>query len=244
MAKSANGLRRTKARTERLSESLDSLKTDCKRVIIGLDISSSVVGVCALLSDGEEENIKKPLHLGWISLKNKNSLWEKAFEVEEKLRSLRFRLEDDIMRKYGVETQFRVGYEEPLQRLSGGSAPSSAATITMLARFNGMVGLLASQVFNDAAPDGFSVHEARKGAGIKIQRGKGVKVPQKEQVFSEACKLLGTSWVVQRTKRDGSVVPRDECMDATDAWVVAVAYWKALNRVLGGTRTFVRVDEE
>jgi hypothetical protein len=232
-------LKRTRARNQRISESFDSLQDECKRVIIGLDISSSVVGVCAILQ-GEPDSIQKPLHLGWINLKNFNNLWDKAREVEEKLEALRYRLEDDIMKRFGAETQFRVGYEEPLQRLSGGNAASSAATITMLARFNGMVGLLASQIFGDDAPDSFSVHEARKGAAIKINRGKGVKTPQKEQVFTEVCKQLGTAWVVNKTKRDGSVVPREECMDATDAWVVAVAYLNAVQKV----GRFQRVDQD
>jgi hypothetical protein len=233
--KKTSVLKRTNERKKRIvnDESLDSLKENVKKVVIGLDISSSVVGVCAIVCDESYiENKKKPLFLGWINLKNLNNLWEKSRFVEEKLKEIKFKIEDEIIRLHSQEVCFRVGFEEPLQRLSGGNAPSSAGTITMLARFNGMVGLIASQVFEDDAPDGFSVHDARKGAGIILRRGKGVKTPQKEQVFEAACRTLGKDWLVYRTKRDGEKVVRDECMDATDAWVVALAYVNALNKVL------------
>lgn len=223
--------KRQRARVTRLAESEDSLSDEVETVVIGLDISSRVVGVCAVHVD-DTRALTKPLLITWIKLHNLGDFWERARKVEEVLEDMRDKLTDDVQRAAGKAVRFRVGYEEPLERLSGGSG-SSSGTITKLARFNGMVGLVASQVFCDDAPDGFTVHEARKLAGIKLRRGKGVKTPHKEQVFQQVVQIVGDSWVVKRTKRTGEEVPRDECLDASDAWVVAAAYYNSLRKHLG-----------
>jgi hypothetical protein len=192
-----------------------------KVVIIGLDISTSVLGICAI----DVEEPLKPLEISWLKLQKFKDMWQKADEVKKVLNKVKSRLH----KTYGKNIIFRVAYEEPLQRLSsgkGGKMMSSAATIVKLSRFNGIVGYIAGEVFCDARPAGYTPHEARKYCKIKIQKGVGVK--EKVQTYEQVVKLIGSEWLIYRTKNDGEVVVREECLDATDAWVVCNAYLENL----------------
>jgi hypothetical protein len=168
-------------------------------------------------------DISKPLHLGWIKLSNeKGGLWKRAALVEEELRRIKNLVEARIKSTDpGRIVQWHVAYETPLIRLSsgkGGKMTSSAQTISTLCRFNGMIGILAAQIFKFPEPIGFGAAEARTAAKIKIKRDSDKKA--KEQVFDRVCEIIGTDWLL--FKRGGNA-PKDECMDATDAWVIAVA---------------------
>lgn len=192
-----------------------------KVVIIGLDISTSVLGICAI----DAENPMEPIEISWLRLQKFKDMWQKAEEVKKILNKVKNR----IYKSHGKNIVFRIGYEEPLQRLStgrGGRMMSSASTIVKLARFNGIVGYIAAEVFGDARPIGYTPHEARKHCGIKIKKGIGVK--EKVQTFEQVVERIGDEWLVHRTKRDGEVVVRDECLDASDAWVVSNAYLECL----------------
>lgn len=181
-------------------------------LLVGLDISTSCTGICVL-----QPSCNIPLYIGWERTQKYNTLWEKERVIRSVFQTLKDRLDPDGSKA------FRVAYEEPLIRLSAGrgGAISSAATITTLARFNGMVGLAAAQVFGDPEPVGYTVHEARKGCRILLSRK--VKIPEKEQVFQQVVKRIGDEWVEYRTKKDGTVIVREQCLDASDAWVVAEA---------------------
>jgi hypothetical protein len=176
------------------------------KIHIGLDISTSTVGVCAIYED-----IKKPLYMGYISLSKYRDIWEKAEVVEEKLKEIR----DNLLLQY-PDAKFGVAYEEPMQRLSGGN--SSSGVIVKLAWFNGFVACLSSNIFGFRKPIPLESRDARRLSGLKIS--KKIKIKEKVQAFNYVVSKIGDEWV--EYKRTGSV--KDQCLDASDAWIIATAY--------------------
>ena len=96
---------------------------------------------------------------------------------------------------------------------------SSAQTISMLLRFNGIVSQLARKQFH-VDPEYISANHARKVVGVKLQRTAVAGMSQKEQVFKHMSEndLLNFPWPV---KKGGKLV--DWSRDATDAYVIAKA---------------------
>ena len=116
--------------------------------ILGLDVSTSCTGWCVVNQEGTLVDI------GSIPLAKYKSVYTKAGEVSNAL--------SGIMINHDIET---VYIEENLQSFRRGF--SSAQTLSTLARFNGIVSLLAYQQF-DIEPLHINVNSARKSLGIKI----------------------------------------------------------------------------
>ncbi len=176
-------------------------------IILGLDVSTSCTGVCVLdsntLPDQFHSNIK---WLDRIEFKGCKTFWDKVDRVEEYLASLE--------KSHHIS---RVVLEEPLMGFRPGM--SSAQTISMLLRFNGIVSNLARKQFG-VTPEYISANHARKACGIKLQRTAVAGMSQKEQVFKHMSEhdLSGWHWAV---KKNGQFV--DWSRDATDAYVIARA---------------------
>ena len=171
--------------------------------ILGLDVSTSTVGWCILKNkDGSF------VSAGAIELKKK-SIFEKAEIVRTELRNLNS--------KYFIED---VAIEENLQAFRPGF--SSAKTIVTLARFNGIVTLLAFEETN-IQPDFVNVNSARKAVGLKIDRKS--ESSTKDQVFSFVkSRIPDYDWPTRMMKsgpRKGLVLFADSCYDISDAYVVA-----------------------
>ena len=172
---------------------------------LGLDVSTSNVGWCIV--DAHAELIAA----GAIELSKKKNIFEKCKEVRSQLSGLHINHEITS-----------VSIEENLQAFRPGF--SSAKTIVTLARFNGMVTLMCNDEFA-IEPQFLNVNNARKLAGLKIDRKSGVNT--KDQVFRFAKeKNPDFQWPMRTLKsgaRKGSVIPADSCYDIADAYIVAVA---------------------
>ena len=178
------------------------------QLILGLDVSTSVTGVCILNSDiTPDEKGSHILHLDRIEFKKCKTLWEKADIVALEL--------SDLLKKFPGD--YSVFLEEPLLGFQKGM--SSATTITTLMRFNGIVSYISREIFK-VDPDYISSSHARKVCGIKMQRTAIAGMSGKEQVFKYMSEndLKHVQWP---TKKNGAAV--DWSRDATDSYVIARA---------------------
>ena len=166
-------------------------------MILGLDISTSVTGVALIDNDGSYVTT-----VSWNTKKPKE-LFEKA-KINQLASDLKAEIEHKKLDKIYIE--------QPLMFLSSGM--SSAATITKLAKFNGMVSWLVYEVFG-ITPEYIGVTTARKSCGIKVPRGKKGKDCVMSFLLDNEPKFT-----VEYT-RNGN--PRPEAFDRADALVIAKA---------------------
>ena len=175
-------------------------------MIVGLDASTSTVGICILDENGEI------LQNYFLKLKKQKELCTKGDVFKDEL--------EKIASKYDVTHVF---IEDYAQRMARGT--SSAATITRLAAWNGICQYLSYQVFH-VHPEVLNVARARKLLQIKTQSKKKTGIPVKDQVFAWVTDHLSAEWptkVLQSGPRKGQEVILDEAKDMADAWVVAKA---------------------
>ena len=178
-------------------------------LVMGLDVSTSCTGICIL--DSEKQPDEAGSHivvLDRIEFKKCVTLWDKADRVKSELLA--------YVSKLG-ETPAVFALEEPLLGFSKGM--SSAATITTLMRFNGIVSYIGRSLFQ-VDPVYLSAASARKSCGVKLQKTSVAGMPQKEQVFKHMSEN-DLRHVVWPTKKSGA--PADWSRDATDAYVIARA---------------------
>lgn len=182
-------------------------------IILGLDVSTSCTGICVLDDAAKKGDIIDPNawnhQVKWldrIEFKGCKTFWDKVDRVEAYLQ---------VLEKSHHVT--RIVLEEPLMGFRPGM--SSAQTISMLLRFNGIVSQLARKQFG-IEPEYISANHARKVCGIKLQRTAVAGMSQKEQVFKYMSEndLLNFPWP---TKKSGQLA--DWSRDATDAYVIARA---------------------
>ena len=183
-------------------------------MILGLDISTSVVGYTVLQDSGVVSLID------YCNLKKEPDLMEKA----DKMRSCF----EKLSKEYHV-TQIYV--EENLQAFRPGA--SSAATIAKLARFNGIVSYVAYEIFG-IKPNFLNVTKARSLVGLKIQRQKSCGIKTKDQVLNWAkVKLPHIAWptkVLKGGPRKGQAVFLEECYDMADSFVISLAGFEQLKQ--------------
>lgn len=123
-------------------------------MILGLDVSTSVVGVCVMDDD-------KIVETTYWDLRKIDGLYEKASVIEYKFK--------DIQVTYSIDA---VYIEEALQMFGAGL--SSATTIATLQKFNGIVSWLCFQQFG-TSPVHINPTSARSFCGIKVPRGQKAK---------------------------------------------------------------------
>ena len=170
-------------------------------MILGLDISTSVIGICLL-----HQNQAK---IDFLNLEKQKDIFRKAELFKKKM--IEIKNDNDIT---------IVGIEENLQAFRPGL--SSAKTILSLARFNGICSYISEEVFG-LTPDFVNVNSARKINGVKIDRksGKNTKeqildfVSQREPLFNWPTKVLKSG------PRKDTVVLLKECYDMADAYIIA-----------------------
>jgi len=177
-------------------------------LVLGLDVSTSTTGVCILdpsiLPDNKGSHL---LYLDRVEFKKCKTFWEKTDLIAAEFIIL--------LQKY--PGQFTVALEEPLMGFRAGM--SSAATITTLMRFNGIVSYIARDIFK-VDPVYIASSRARKLCGIKMQRTSVAGISGKEQVF-QYMQVNDLSHVRWPTKKNGD--PVDWSRDATDSYVIARA---------------------
>ena len=177
-------------------------------LILGLDVSTSVTGVCVIDSNIQpDDKGSHIIHLDRIEYKKCKTLWDKADTTAEYLQSLLKNNSGD----------YKVALEEPLMGFRTGM--SSATTITTLMRFNGIVSYISRGIFG-IDPEYISSSHARKLCGIKMQRTSIAGMSGKEQVFKYMSEhdLCHVKWP---TKKNGE--PVEWSRDSTDAYVIARA---------------------
>jgi len=162
-------------------------------MILGLDVSTSIVGVCILEND-------KIVYADYIDLRKVGSFFEKARKVETTLK--------EVKEKYDVKHVF---IEQALMFFRRGG--STAKTMSVLQRFNGIVSWQSYQIFGDD-PQYITPISARSKCGIKVARGKKAKAVVMEHfIKSQEFEIIYT--------RHGNV--QKYCYDIADAIVVARA---------------------
>lgn len=150
------------------------------------------------------------LAAGHVDLKKIGDIFLKAKAVRKDLSAL--------VDKHKITI---VAIEENLQAFRPGF--SSAKTICTLARFNGMVSLIANDLTN-ISPEYINVNHARKSVGLKIRKKDPVST--KDQVL--AWVKLQPQWAkfewpmktLKSGKRKGLVIPHECCYDISDAFVI------------------------
>ena len=176
---------------------------------IGLDISTSIIGICFLDSNSDL------VLLDNINLKKTKSMFNKSEIVKNRLieykNSLKF------------TKNIKISIEEAFQSFSAGF--SSAKTLSQLNRFNGIVSYLVYDIFN-IEPLYINVNSARKNLQIKIDRKS--KKSTKEQVFEWVKINLNSEFkwpekILKSGPNKGRVKFDESCYDMSDAFVICKA---------------------
>ena len=167
-------------------------------MILGLDISTSIIGITVLDKDG------KIIKTDALDLRNKNhfpDIYTKYSHVQGRLL--------DIFSNYGIKHIF---IEQSLQMFRSGF--SSAKTLSTLSSFNGVVSYLCYRESGIKA-EHIPASSARKSCGINIAKG----TKAKEQVVKF---LLDNEpkFTVEYTK-SGNLKPK--YYDIADSIVIAKA---------------------
>tara|TARA_B100001094_G_scaffold315861_1_gene356375 strand:+ start:164 stop:727 length:564 start_codon:yes stop_codon:yes gene_type:complete len=172
-------------------------------MFLGLDISTSTIGLCIV------EKNKKVEFINFLDLSKDKTLFSKAERFKQNL--------IEIKKSYRVK---EIAIEENLQAFRPGL--SSAKTIVSLARFNGVCTYISSEVFG-ITPKFMNVNAARKLVGIKVNRksDKNTKEQILDFVREEDPSLAWPTKIMTRGPRKGNVVLVKECYDMADAYVIA-----------------------
>jgi hypothetical protein len=133
-------------------------------MILGLDVSTSIVGWTFLNDDGSVHK------MGHTDFKKCKTLWEKADHIQKEL--------VHILALHGPVS--RVYIEESLQSFRPGL--SSAAVLMLLAKFNGLTSFFVRNIVG-FDPQYIAATTARKICGMNIQKTKTCGKPGKLQAF-------------------------------------------------------------
>jgi Holliday junction resolvasome RuvABC endonuclease subunit len=166
-------------------------------MILGLDISTSITGYTVLDHGG---NILTCDH---IDLRKEKNFFKKIQIVKKCL--------EDLEAEYPIE---QVYIEQSLQSFRSGF--SSAQTLSLLSKINGIVSWLCYNLFY-GEPKYLAATSARKLCGIKIPRGQKAKAVSLQFVVDNV-----PNFEVQYTKHGN---PRPGYADRSDSYVIAKAGW-------------------
>ncbi len=166
-------------------------------MILGMDVSTSVIGWCLLDENGEYRD------MGYIDLKKCDDLYEKLHLVDVFINKVLVSMNDERLRIY---------VEDPLKMFASGM--SMAQTISLLQRWNGMV---CAQLYMRLAirPTMVNARSARATLGIKVPKGVNTKECVLRAVRDRGI-LPESKWEFKKTGK-----PKDYCFDQADAYVVA-----------------------
>jgi Holliday junction resolvasome RuvABC endonuclease subunit len=146
-------------------------------MILGLDISTSITGLAIVDKSG------KMLYTNHIDTRKEKNIFEKANKVRNSLLELK--------NSYSIEFIF---IEQPFTFFNSGG--SSAKTMAILQRFNGMISWIVNEMFK-IEPDYIEASKARKLCGVKIARGQNTK-----KVVLEAVLDMEPTFEVEYTRHD------------------------------------------
>ena len=169
-------------------------------MILGLDISTSITGATVLDNNG-----KVVFNEAWDFRNKKHfpTIFEKATEVSELFKALK--------KEYNFDS---IYIEQSLQSFRSGF--SSAHTLSLLSRFNGVVSWLCYEIFA-LEPHYLAASSARKLCGIKIPKGQKAKAVSLQFVIDSV-----PGFEVQYTRHGN---PKPGYTDRSDSYVIARAGW-------------------
>ena len=180
-------------------------------MILGIDVSTSITGFAVVADD-------ELLYYDSVDLRKYKGIINKAKVIKEKI--------DDIFEAYQCDgehalmgaSEYPIEYvyiEQPFTFFNSGG--SSAKTMAVLQKFNGIVSWLVYEMF-EIEPQYVTAMAARKLCGIKIPRGQKAK-----QVVLEHLLENETSFKIEYTSHGN---PKPESYDRADAIIVAKAGYK------------------
>jgi hypothetical protein len=169
-------------------------------LIIGLDVSTSIVGIGIVQLDGKLGS------LDYVNLKKEKSLFKKAIIVSDHLKQYK-----------GIITE--VAIEEPLIMFQPGF--SRAQVLSRLSTFNGMIAIISFMVF-EIEPTYYNVLHARKIAlpNLKFPQGS-----DRKQLILDAVSEMNPGIVWPRKKSGKHAI---QCYDMADGFVVGLCHYKSL----------------
>ena len=165
-------------------------------MILGLDISTSITGYTVLDYEG---NILACDH---IDLRKEKDFFRKIQIVNSQL--------ELISNEYEIK---QVYIEQSLQSFRSGF--SSAQTLSLLSKINGIISWLCYNLFGE--PKYLAATSARKLCGIKVPRGQKAKAVSLQFVVDNV-----TGFEVQYTRHGN---PKAGYADRSDSYVIARAGW-------------------
>ena len=165
-----------------------------KEVTLGLDISTSKVGLCIM--DYKFNLLETVL----IKLNTKDELEDRCLQVEEFISNL----------EYNITS---IYIESAYIAFSGGK--TSAITMSKLQRFNGMVCFMVRKLFG-SNPVALSPAKARGLVGVKIKRGENTK----QKVIEHVTRSFPNDFEYELTRHGN---PKPGTDDRADAIVIAWA---------------------
>ena len=178
--------------------------------VLGLDISTSNVGMC--LMDTEQPQMHRVVLAKGIPLLKEKGLYAKSCKVRDSILAVSDRHSIDV-----------VAIEESLQAFRRNM--SSAKTIRTLNRFNGIVSWIARSELDTPVVSG-NVISVRNKIGLKIEK-KSDKTT-KEQVLdwvSQHPEMIKFEWptkVMKSGPQKGEIRKEIFCYDIADAFVMAL----------------------
>jgi Holliday junction resolvasome RuvABC endonuclease subunit len=170
-------------------------------MILGLDVSTSIVGWCVLNDNGE---LVKLDHI--VLNKITTGIYDKANEVKVIL--------NNIKKQYNINN---IYVEESLMRFRRGM--SSAKTLSVLSKFNGIVSYIAASVF-EINPVHILAPHGRKVCGVIISRQSKRQLGIKQIILNHVSKELGDKLAIAHTKTGK---PKPWMYDRCDAYIMARA---------------------
>lgn len=167
-------------------------------MILGIDASSSCVGWCLLVENGNY------IDIGHLDLKKEKSLYKKLNMFETILTA--------FIKLY-PECQFKIFIEAPLQR------SNNQFVVNLLQRWNGMICTSLYRRFHEE-PTLIEQRTALKAIGLTVP--KGTKGLDRKKYILKYVQDLGIipdeRWELKKTGN-----PKDFCYDQADAYVIALA---------------------
>jgi len=177
-----------------------------KDLIVGLDVSTSCTGISIVNGDGSL------IEAEYVYLSDAIGNREKASLVRTRLLRLQNTYGDRVA---------AVAVEQNLLGFRRGA--SSALTLITLARFNGVVSMIAGEVFNVPVYT-VPVNDARRSLGIVTKRGDDVKAAVFSWVSAQEPSRCWPTRRIERGPRRGTDVLEKGVEDACDAYVIARAF--------------------
>ena len=175
-----------------------------KEVILGLDVSTSKIGLTIMDYNNNLINCQV------IKLNSKDSLYERCLQVENILNKINGINYINNNNKLYIKEVF---IESPFMMFSGGK--TTAMTMAKLQRFNGMISYMVRREIG-IEPVMIAANKARGLVGLKVKRGENTKLKVIEWVQSEYPK----DFIVEYTRHGN---PKPGTDDKADSVVIARA---------------------